>query len=167
MTFEKKLAKLFRLDEENWLRHANPRSVYTRYSVLQFLALAFWTRIWIGWWSLIPGILSLLWMFFNPVLFKKAKSTKNWASKAVLGERVWGNRDETEIPKHHKIMPHLLNLTSTAGLFLSIWGIIILDLWLTVFGIVVAILGKSWYLDRMNWLYDEMKHIPEYGKWLY
>ncbi|MGH1393463.1 MAG: DUF6653 family protein [Trichormus sp.] len=29
-------------------------------------------------------------------------------------------------------------------------------------------LGKLWYLDRMVWLYTEMKDInPEYRSWLY
>jgi hypothetical protein len=167
MSSDSKLAKFFRLDDEGWMKHANPLSVYTRYSVLPLIALAFWTRIWIGWWSLIPGILSIVWMFVNPTLFKNAKSTKNWASKCVLGERVWGNKKKVEVPMHHRKMPHLLNLINAIGFFTAIWGIIVLDLWFTIFGTVVTILAKSWYLDRMVWLYEEMKHIPEYGKWLY
>lgn len=30
-----------------------------------------------------------------------------------------------------------------------------------------ANLGKSWYLDRMVWLYEDMKDLPEYKKWLF
>jgi hypothetical protein len=76
MTVERKIAKAFRLTDESWMKHANPWSVWTRYSVLPLIVLAFWSRVWIGWWCLVPGIISLLWMFFNPVFFNKPRPTK-------------------------------------------------------------------------------------------
>jgi len=167
MNLERKLAKLFNLTEENWMKHANPWSVWTRYSVLPIIVLAFWSRVWIGWWSLIPAIISLAWMFFNPVVFNKATSTKNWASKAVLGERVWSNRDEVAVPKYHITAPKILNGISSVGMALSIWAIVTLSVWPAILGISLAYLGKSWYLDRMVWIYEDMKHLPEYGKWEY
>src|SRR3972149_1513048 len=112
MTTEDKIAKVFNLTEDNWMRHANPWSVGTRYSVLPVLVLAFGSRIGIGWWCAIPAALSLAWMFFNPVFFCKPKSTKNWASKSVLGGRVWANRKKIEVPSHHKTLPVILNLIS-------------------------------------------------------
>ena len=60
MTLERKIAKLFNLTDENWMKHSNPWSVWTRYSVLPIIVLAFWSRIWIGWWCLVPGIISIL-----------------------------------------------------------------------------------------------------------
>ena len=27
--------------------------------------------------------------------------------------------------------------------------------------------GKLWFLDRMVWLYEDMKDVGEYGEWLY
>jgi hypothetical protein len=167
MTFERKIAYLFRLTEENWMKHANPWSVWTRYSVLPVIILAFWSRVWIEWWSVIPVILSLAWLFFNPVLFKKARSTKNWASKSVLGERVWLNRDKRDIPQHHKTLPSILNGISFIGMLLSIWAIVMLSVWPAIVGMSLVFLGKSWYLDRMVWLYEDMKHVPEYENWLY
>ncbi|MGM0478454.1 MAG: DUF6653 family protein [Bacteroidota bacterium] len=78
MTLERKIAKAFNLTHDNWMKHSNPWSVWTRYSVLPIIVFAFWSRIWIGWWCLVPaGVISLLWMFFNPVFFKKPKSTRN------------------------------------------------------------------------------------------
>lgn len=67
MTIERSIANFFRLNERNWMRHSNPWSVWTRYSVLPLIVLAFWSRMWIGWWCLFPGLLSILWVFFNPV----------------------------------------------------------------------------------------------------
>lgn len=166
MTLERKIAKVFNLTDENWMKHANPRSVWTRYSVLPIIVLAFWSRIWIGWWCLIPIILSLGWMFFNPVFFPKAQSTNNWASKSVLGERVYLNRDKVAIPDHHKLAPNILNAISSVGMVFAIYGIVVLAIWPTILGIALAYLGKSWFLDRMVWLYEDMKHIPAYKKWM-
>jgi hypothetical protein len=53
VTKETKIAKAFGLDGENWMRHANPVSVWTRFAVLPLLAAAIWSRDWIGWWCLL------------------------------------------------------------------------------------------------------------------
>jgi hypothetical protein len=70
-TGETRLAKLFGLHGDNWLRHANPVSVWTRFAVLPLLAISIWSRDWIGWWSLVPIVLSLVFMMINPLLFPK------------------------------------------------------------------------------------------------
>jgi hypothetical protein len=54
VTTDAKLASLFGLQDDGWLRHANPVSVWTRFAVLPLLAISIWSRDWIGWWSLIP-----------------------------------------------------------------------------------------------------------------
>ncbi|BER92187.1 DUF6653 family protein [Atrimonas thermophila] len=167
MTIEEKIASFFKLTDQNWMRHANPWSVWTRYTVLPAIVLAFWSRAYLRMWSLIPIAASILWMFLNPVIFGRPKSTKNWASKSVLGERVWTNRDKVEIPKHHQTLPKILNGVSFAGTLLVIWGMITLTICPTVLGISLTYLGKSWFLDRMVWLYEDMKHLPEYKQWLY
>ncbi len=169
MTLERKIASAFKLDDKNWMKHANPVSVWTRYSVLPIIVLSFWSRVWIGWWSIIPGFISLLWMFFNPVLFSKPESTKNWASKAVLGERVFLNRDKIAIPEKHRIPLHtILNTISSIGLILAIWSTIYYSVWGAISGIVLAYIGKSWFLDRMVWLYEDMKETNEtYKNWEY
>ena len=41
-TFDAKLAKVFGLKGEMWLRHANPISAYTRFAVLPLLAISIW-----------------------------------------------------------------------------------------------------------------------------
>ena len=116
-----------------------------------------------------PGGLSVLWLLFNPVLFKKPSSTKNWASKSVLGERVFLNRDKIEIPDIHKTPLYaILNSISSLGMGLAIWSILYYSVWGAVLGVSLAYLGKSWYLDRMVWLYESMKGMhDEYKKWEY
>ena len=77
--------KLFGLEGERWMRHANPVSVWTRFCVLPLLALAVWSREWIGWWSLAAVALVLVFMMVNPLLFPPPRSTRHWTSKGVFG----------------------------------------------------------------------------------
>lgn len=169
MTVERRIAKIFNLTDDNWMKHANPWSVWTRYSVLPVIVFAFWSRLWIGWWCLIPGTAALLWVFFNPIVFNKPRSTKNWASKAVLGERVYLNRDNVDIPETHKTpLYSVLNAISFVGMLIAIWAIIYFSVWGAILGVCLAYLGKSWYLDRMVWLYEMMKsENSEYQTWDY
>lgn len=169
MTLERRISKIFNLNDENRLKHANPWSVWTRYAVLPCIVLAFRSRIWIHARCLIPGCLSLLWLFFNPICFSKPHSTRNWASKSVLGERVYLNRDKVAIPKiHQSVIYKILNTISSAGMLLAIWATVIYSVWGAILGVALAYLGKSWYLDRMVWLYEDMKDSHDaYKSWEY
>jgi hypothetical protein len=48
VTSESRFAQLFGLRGENWILHANPMSVWTRFTVLSLLAISIWSRDWIG-----------------------------------------------------------------------------------------------------------------------
>jgi hypothetical protein len=40
--------------------------------------------------------------------------------------------------------------------------------WLAILGVVITILGKTWFLDRMVWLYQDLcAENSEYQSWLY
>ena len=115
MTLEKRISKLFKMSDDVWARHANPWSVWTRYSTMPLLALSVWSRAWIGWWSLIPVAESLAWVYVNPRIFNKPVTTDCWTSKAVLGERVWLNRKDIPVPRHHYKIINLLTVVSSIG----------------------------------------------------
>jgi len=169
MTVERKIAAVFNLTNENWMRHANPWSVWTRYSVLPILIVSFWSRLWIGWWFFFPVLVALIWMFINPIVYRKPISTKNWASKAVFGERIFLNRDTIKIPKIHQTpLLKILNIISSIGFGITIWAIINYSLMGACCGTILTYLGKSWYLDRMVWLYEDMKNKnATYKSWEY
>jgi hypothetical protein len=167
MTLERLISRIFWLDDKTWIRHANPWSVWTRFTVLPLLVIAFWSRVWWGWGSLILIIPALAWTFLNPRIFPSPLSTDSWASRGVLGERVWINRDHVPVPKHHRLMPHLLNGISGLGGLEVIGGTIVLNLWLLMLGFAFVYLGKLWFIDRMVWLYQDMQEVPEYRAWLY
>jgi len=161
-------SRLFGMDDQVWLRHANPLSGWSRYTVLPLFFAAVWSRAWIGWWALLPIAAVALWTWLNPRLFPKPASTDHWMSKAVLGERVWANREAVPVPDHHLPVLRATRIISFIGILFGFYGLATLEVWPTIFGMTVLYLGKTWFLDRMVWLYDEMKDkVPEYGEWLY
>jgi hypothetical protein len=166
MTLERTIAAAFALDDETWRRHANPKSVLLRTTVLPLLVLAFWSRLWLGGYALVPVILALLWAWYNPRIFSAPASFDHWASKAVLGERVWLNRDRIPVPEHHRRVPNILSAVSGIGMLLVMWGVYWFDAWPTLFGMALVYCGKLWFLDRMAWLWEEMKDsCSEYRSW--
>jgi hypothetical protein len=170
VTTDAKLAKLFGLQGDSWLRHANPISVWTRFAVLPLLAISIWSRVWIGWWSLIPIALSLIFMMINPLLFPKPRSTKNWASKGVFGERIWADRTSVELPEQFR-SPRVANVTyvfQVAGMALLIYGLVALDVMAVIAGLVIVQCAKAWFIDRMVLLFEDMKtRNSEYANWDY
>lgn len=168
MTIERRIASALAMNETAWLRHANPWSVWTRASVLPLVIVAVWSREWVGAWSLALIALAVLWMWLNPRIFAPPRSTDNWASRGVLGERVWLNRDKVPVPRHHRTAPHVLNAVTAIGSVLVIWGVVALAIWPTVLGAALIYCGKLWFLDRMVWLYqDVVNESPEYRAWLF
>jgi Family of unknown function (DUF6653) len=170
VTTDAKIAKLFGLQGEAWMRHANPVSVWTRFAVLPLLAVSVWSRDWIGWWSLIPIALSLVFMMINPLLFPKPHSTRNWASKGVFGERIWADRNIVELPDQFRSshVPQVTYLFQMVGTAVLVYGLVELDLLAVVSGLAILQCAKAWFIDRMVLLFEDMKTSnPEYASWEY
>ena len=167
MTLERKLASAMSMDDATWLRHANPWSVWSRASVLPLVVLAIWSRNWLGWWSWAAVAAAVAWMWANPRVFHRPKNMDNWASRGVLGERVWLNRDAVPVPERHRVVPHVLNVVTALGTAFVVWGLVTLAVWPTLFGSVLIYCGKLWFLDRMVWLYEDMaEQNDQYRAWL-
>src|SRR5262245_5425497 len=138
VTGEQRVAKVFGLTGDNWARHANPISVATRFAVLPMLALSIWSRDWIGWWCLVPIVLSLVFMMVNPLLFPKPRSTRNWASKGVFGERVWSERNAVPVPPQFtQAVPRVTYAIQTVGAVALAYGLVRFDLIATLTGLVI------------------------------
>ncbi|NJM96149.1 MAG: hypothetical protein HC800_02080 [Phormidesmis sp. RL_2_1] len=167
MTVMQKVASFFHMTDSVWARHANPWSVWTRYVALPVLVMAIWSRVWLGWGAVVPSAIALIWIWLNPRIFPRPQTTHHWASKAVLGERVWLNRQQRPIPQHHNPVIAFTNMVNVVGFSICLTGLITLSPCLTVFGLSWIILGKTWFLDRMVWVYEDMKTHPQYSKWLY
>jgi Family of unknown function (DUF6653) len=155
------------MDEAAWARHANPLSVYSRFSILPLMSLAIWSRVSIGWWAVAGVALVVLWTWWNPRAFGPPASTRGWASRGTFGERVFLNRKSLPVPHHHVVWAKLLTGVSVVGIVPWIYGLWALDLSAVLLGLALIIGGKTWFVDRMVWLYQDMKdQDPTYASWL-
>ncbi|MGE4290748.1 MAG: DUF6653 family protein [Desulfovibrio sp.] len=140
-----------------WDRHANPWSVYTRVPLLPLFALAIWSRVWIGWWAALPVLLLVFWTWLNPRLFPPPRSIENWASKGVLGERLWLNRKRVSVPGAHRRMAWGFTVLALLGTALLVWGLYALRPWPTLLGVTLAVCAKLLFVDRMARLFEDMR----------
>ncbi|MGF1571487.1 MAG: DUF6653 family protein [Sumerlaeia bacterium] len=155
------IADFFQMTDDVWAKHANPWSVYTRYPCLPILAFFIWSRVWIGWWCMVPILLTCLWIWANPRVFGKPKSTKNWPSKAVFGERVLLMHPKIPTPKHHRRAIEFTKFLMLLGTLILIFGLVQQSASNTVLGVTIVLLAKTWFLDRMVWLYhDALRTAP-------
>ncbi|WP_240453885.1 DUF6653 family protein [Chachezhania antarctica] len=147
--------KAMGMDDAAWARHANPWSGWSRITILPLLALAVWSQVWLGWAALVPIALVLLWAWANPRLFPAPRSTDNWMSRGVLGERVWLARKVEPIPQHHVRIAGILSVASGVGVVLLAVGLWVLDAGTVLAGLLLSMGAKLWFLDRMVWLNSE------------
>ncbi len=144
------------MDAAAWARHGNPWSVATRFTVLPLIVLAIWSRVWLGWGALLPLALALGWMWLNPRVFSRDYDGDNWGSKGVMGERIFIDH-RGEVASHHVRMAKLLSWASVPGLVVLAVGL--WQLWpdWTVFGLILTVLPKVWFCDRMVWIYEDRR----------
>ena len=155
------------MDDSTWAAHANPLSVYSRFSALPLITLAVWSRIWLGWGFLFPLALTLVWTWWNPRAFRPPRHTDSWAAQGTFGERVFLNRAALPVPEHHVRWAYILTLVSAAGIFPWAYGLWVLQIWPLLLGLTLIIGGKVWFVDRMVWLYQDMKdQDPTYASWM-
>ena len=167
MRIGRTLAAVMRMTEETWARHASPWSVYTRIATMPVLMAALWSPHWIGWWSALPLALLAVWLVLNPRLFPPPATTDTWASKATFGERVWLNREARPIPEHHARAARLTSTLSGAGAIAMLAGAALAEPIAFLVGGAITFLAKLWFVDRMVWLYEDMKDAdPVYRSWL-
>ena len=165
--YDEWLNRLFCMDDAVWMRHASPWSVWTRAVTLPLLLVAIWSHTWIGMTGAIVSVVLVgLWAWLNPRLFTPPSRTDTWPARATFGERVWLNRQRVAIPRHHAVAAHLLSGITATGAVIAIWGAATSALWPALLGTAVTMLGKFWFLDRMVWLYLDMKNAdPIYRSW--
>jgi hypothetical protein len=152
---EQAMIRAFGLGDDGWRRHANPWSVYTRIPIPAMLALAVWSRTWIGRWSLLPIATVGLWTAVNPRAFPPPRSADRWATQAVLGEQLWTAGRKEGTPPRRRIAPVVLTGINTVGMAVLVRGLVVLDPWMTAAGLAVHMAGKNWFLDRMVWHYED------------
>jgi len=150
--------RLMGMNDAVWARHANPWSVYTRFTCLPLLVLAIYSRTWIGLWAVPLTALALFWIWYNPRAFAPARQWDTWAAHVTLGERIWIDRRQ-DVPAHHAAWARGLSLAAVPGALVMIWGLWHLAPAATVYGTLLTILPKVWFCDRMVWLYRDLNRL--------
>lgn len=164
----KQLAVLFKMDNNTWALHANPWSVYTRYATLppDVFVIYFRTAMGHAFWPLIAALSVSLW--HNPRAFPKPTTTKSWASRAVLGERVLLNKERCPIPDPYARDARKLAHMAGVSKIPLIDGLIYCDPFFTRAGLLLVNVFKTLFLNRMTHLYQDMANKnPMYRTWLY
>lgn len=140
-------------DDEAWSRHMHPISVWSRILLgLPLLAVAGWSRVVIGAWWIAALLAVVVFLWLNPRMTPRPKSLDNWSARAVRGERHWVVSRRQSLPRHHRFVPGLLVGLSAAGHLVLVFGVLFLNLRLTMLGIAAGLGFKLWFLDRMAWL---------------
>jgi len=155
MEFGRLLERLMGMDDATWARHANPLSGWSRVSTLPLLAVAIWSRVWLGWHAVWLILLIMLWIWVNPRLFGPPHTHDAWMTQGVLGERIWLKRSSNPIPQHHEKVTRLLNIAAGVSFLIFAYGLWKLDFGLTLAGLLTAMGAKLWFLDRMVWLKND------------
>lgn len=159
--------RLMGMNDAVWAAHCNPKSVYSRFTVLPLITLAVWSRLWLEWAALIPVIISLIWAWWNPRAFGPPKHTDSWAARGTFGERVFLNRKTLPIPRHHLVWAQGLTWVCAVGFAPWAYGVWTFSIWPTILGLVLIVGGKVWFVDRMVWVYQDMKdQDATYASWL-
>lgn len=147
--------RVMAMDDRTWQRHANPWSGWTRVLSMPLFSVAVWSRDWIGWWCLVPSLLTIVWVWINPRLFPPPASLDNWMSRGVLGERVWLADEPGTIAAHHRPVIRATTWIASLGALVWLIGLCTFDLTATLAGLTASMLGKLWFLDRMVWIQRE------------
>ncbi|MFI6498208.1 DUF6653 family protein [Nonomuraea typhae] len=153
MSLLDKYSQMAGMTDEAWKRHANPWSVWTRFAAIPLAVLAIWSRVWLGWWALVPLGLVVLWLWANPHVFPPVSEPAAWSSRGIFGEKLW-LRDRSAMPDGFRVVQRIWVLGAVAGLALLVWGLIALQPWPTVFGAVLIVYGQLWRIDRLGIFYD-------------
>ncbi|WP_433509062.1 DUF6653 family protein [Nonomuraea sp. CA-143628] len=156
MSVLNRYARAMGMTDEAWKRHANPLSVWTRFAAIPLMMLAIWSRTWIGWWSLAPVALVVVWLIVNPRAFPAIEQPTSWTAKGIYGEKLWFENRALVAGDHRKVQ-RLLIAVGLAGFALLGWGLVALEVWPAVFGATLVVLGQLWRIDRLGQMYERHK----------
>lgn len=141
MQIDKFINDAMGMDDDKWLRHANPLSVWTRLATVPVFGLIVYVRPWLGWWSF--GLIGLIFLFLwlNTRIFPCAKTDERWETRAILGERLWLDRRTCPIPAHHQRATFRIVVGSSLCVLPLITGLVWLEPWATALGVAGMLFG--------------------------
>ena len=124
------------LIERAWKRHSNPWSVWTRILSYPPVYLPVWNRSWK------QGAAVAAWFAATPVLFAESEGDESWATRGVLGEKLWTAERARDLSAR-------INTASAAFFAGGLLATYRRRFWPMMLGAGAALLLKLWYIDRM------------------
>jgi hypothetical protein len=80
---------------------------------------------------------------------------------AVAAAEAEAERGAVPVPERHRTVPSILSAVSGTGMLFVVWGVFWFDPWPTVFGMALVSCRKRWFLDRMVWLWEDIRDATE------
>ena len=71
----------------------------------------------------------------------------------IYGEKLWLQERDRVPPDILKVL-RLLVPIAAAGFVLLVYGLVALQVWPTIFGATLIVLGQLWRIDRLVMLYE-------------
>jgi hypothetical protein len=133
-----------RLTATFWARHSNPWSGWSRTLGHPALVAALYHRSWRG------VAACIVYFIVNPLLFPPPKSTDNWMSQGVLGERLWTSGYN---PQQWRL-PTWLNIINLPVFLVSLVAAYQRKLTTAIAATLLTAVTKLWFIDRMARLYE-------------
>lgn len=143
------------MDDLTWRRHANPWSVWTRFAAIPAGMLAVWSRVWLGWWCLVPIGVVVVWLYLNVKVFAPIGAPSNWVSRGILGEQLWFER-RVQLPRDLLVAQRWLIAFGFSGTVLIVWGLTKLELVPAVLGALVLSISQVARLRRFASHYEHL-----------
>ena len=125
-----------------WKRHSKPLSVCTRLLSYPLVFVPFWNR---GWKQ---GVIVAAWFATSPVHFSEPENRGAWATRVVLGEKLW----MAERPLDSSMLINVTSAVLGAG---GIWSGHKRRFWPMVFFVSAGVLLLLWCIGRYASYYDQ------------
>ncbi|MFC3095715.1 DUF6653 family protein [Alteromonas sediminis] len=152
----KVIEKLLFMSNETWKKHGNPASVFSRLLVFPLLILTIWWRETLAEFFWVIFIVLLVFLFLSTRLFPAPKNNKSWASKSILGEKLWLDNTNCQVPQKHSYAATLIISGQFISLLLIVLGLVYTVQSMVWTGTSTFLVLKLWFLDRMVWLLSDM-----------
>lgn len=139
-------------EDRRWAGRSHPWCVYTRLAAALLLIVALTTHRSLGIYALIPIGLCLFFIIVNPFVFRAPKDDSRWATRSVLGQRIWRQRENPGWD-----VPSISRVASAITYFIALWLALESQLGEAVALGLIALGLKLVYLDWMARYYGRMK----------
>ena len=152
-----RIADTFRMTDDAWRRHANPWSVWTRFAAIPLMILAIWSRVWLGWWCLLPVAAVVVMALAEPAGLRARRHTEQLGGQGHLRREALAQGARTGATRSPQGAAPICVPIGAAGFVLLVYGLVRLEVWPTVFGASLIVLAQLWRIDRLVVFYESTR----------